>query len=479
MKKLDKLTTAKIRMLLSKFGIIYDRVLQVTDIVVHPMYKDTDINIIQNQRNNNNDDNPVKILNPIFKIGKEISIREDILDDPELFKFCVEALSIISAVRRSIPRINNLRLKVDLSNYLFALVAGDLKNSSDYKNLTQILEKLQLPSDENYIQNLNSLKSAAEQYLELHKLVQEKQPLDDTEKEVYQQLSQMFTPDKAKHIVTALKEIPEVISEDLKWYQVIDKLITDEDIQRSKLSPEELQQLMQQLGQQVQFIEIEEDEENYAESILDSIGEGYSSYSNMMRGNTSGHREIDIQVKHRSVILPVLKVLKQIVGVNLKFKTLKHKYPIPVKSSILTDSVVNIILDTSASITHNQLKLFSSIIAKINNYTPVRVIQVDTEVKKIDTYNTLEFTRLKNVLVKGRGGTNFKCLENLPKKYKSKIWVFLTDGATVYPKQLPGYKYVFISNQFPLSKATVPSDYQVFKIVEIKNKIYVEADKRG
>ncbi|MGB9811361.1 MAG: VWA-like domain-containing protein [Dictyoglomus turgidum] len=111
---------------------------------------------------------------------------------------------------------------------------------------------------------------------------------------------------------------------------------------------------------------------------------------------------------------------------------------------LVENSVEDIIvaIDTSGSISQEQLATFASGVAKLLQYTQeVTVITTDAKVHekvKVSSIGDL----LKNIKFKGAGGTDFT--EVFQQIKKCNCLIFFTDGYATYPNKAPKYPVLWI-----------------------------------
>jgi len=99
-------------------------------------------------------------------------------------------------------------------------------------------------------------------------------------------------------------------------------------------------------------------------------------------------------------------------------------------------------VDTSGSITDEQLESFASKLAKLSKYVSVfEVITIDAQIhEKVKIRNIRDIlTKLK---FKGKGGTDFKSFFNEVKK--APFVIFFTDGEAYYPEEKPNYPVLWV-----------------------------------
>lgn len=121
----------------------------------------------------------------------------------------------------------------------------------------------------------------------------------------------------------------------------------------------------------------------------------------------------------------IAKALTGITG-NIKFKTWSkpNRKNLPLKGFKKYKNIINVILDTSGSMESEFEKALSYIFQ--NNIT-VNLIQIDTEVKKVEFIKSKH--QLQKVRIHGLGGTTLQpAIELIKTKYNNYNNIILTDG---------------------------------------------------
>lgn len=444
MKKLDKF---KLALLYSdEICDVIDIIFELGDITIHPKV------------------NTNSKLNPLFIIDKNLSIREDLLDENPT-NIMVPFL-LVTTMRRSLPKAGKLRQKVDLVNYWFAFVSDiELMKSKD------LYQNFNVPTSSKFIEYFNNIKEAAEMYLELSN---NEQLIDPDIKELYEKLDKIFNgQEKAKHVKNTLSNIPSNIMEDYAWIKIIDNLISDDEIDsymKGNISGF-LSHLINTFKPAYQ-VNVSE-----SESLSDLLANRARDQLLKNRGTNKSSTTEEIIKKSQNIYMPLHRILDYIISSNITVRSIPRRYPFPAKGSVKTRDLINIVLDVSGSITTNELEIFLSIIEKINTYNPVRIIQMDVDINKVSLYTPGTFTRVKKFTIKGRGGTDFTILDEVQHKYKSSTWIFLTDGKTNYPEKLAGTKFIFMIDNNSLfgvnTTYKIPNDYIAYLIQRLDNKVMV------
>jgi predicted metal-dependent peptidase len=132
------------------------------------------------------------------------------------------------------------------------------------------------------------------------------------------------------------------------------------------------------------------------------------------------------------------------------FNPIKKRYALEygiVLPSISKKEVPRVIvaIDTSASISNNELKIFAGGIKKISAITPeITIITHDATVHQVIRTNEIE-SFLKNMRFVGRGGTShvpvFRWIEK--NKAYPDVLICLTDGETEIPDKKPRYPVIW------------------------------------
>jgi len=89
---------------------------------------------------------------------------------------------------------------------------------------------------------------------------------------------------------------------------------------------------------------------------------------------------------------------------------------------------IKVVVDTSASISTDELEQFYGEIREMAKFSEVEVIEADTEIKK-----RFKFDPKKPFSIKGRGGTNMARVVEELRKETPDLVIILTDGETPFP----------------------------------------------
>jgi len=175
-----------------------------------------------------------------------------------------------------------------------------------------------------------------------------------------------------------------------------------------------------------------------------------------------------------SIPSSVLEFVKKIVEPKVPFERLLARYtsqivsgkseytfnPVNKKYALYYDAVlptvrgeeapkVILAIDTSGSISHEELRIFAGAIKKLSTITPeLTVITCDCEIQQVIRANEIE-NFLKKIQFKGRGGTShvpvFKWIEKeyVKKEGRPDVVICLTDGYSEYPEKKPNYPVIW------------------------------------
>jgi len=126
-----------------------------------------------------------------------------------------------------------------------------------------------------------------------------------------------------------------------------------------------------------------------------------------------------------------------------------------------------IAVDTSGSVSDEELKMFFSEIYAIQKVYPVQisVIQADSKVQKVDT---LRKGQMYKGEIEGRGGTNFIPVFNYIKEKHLNVdlLLYLTDGFGDFPKKQPSYSVLWVLTQDGIESGEIPFG----RVLRLKNE---------
>lgn len=119
-----------------------------------------------------------------------------------------------------------------------------------------------------------------------------------------------------------------------------------------------------------------------------------------------------------------------------------------------TDTLKRLVvgIDTSGSITDKNLKDFFNEIRALHHLSEKTcIIQCDTIIQ--DIYTVDIFSKIKEIKIKGRGGTDFRPVFNYVKKNSivPSVLIYLTDLYGIFPDKDPGYPVLWVSTDKSLS----------------------------
>jgi len=170
----------------------------------------------------------------------------------------------------------------------------------------------------------------------------------------------------------------------------------------------------------------------------------------------------------------VLEFIREIIEPKVPFERLLARYtsqiisgkseytynPVNKKYALYYDAVlptvrgeeapkVVLAVDTSGSISSDELKIFAGAIKKLSTITPeLTVVTCDCTIQQVIKASEIE-EFLRNLKFKGRGGTShvpvFEWIEKeyVKKEGKPDVVICLTDGYSEYPKKKPNYPVIW------------------------------------
>ncbi len=116
--------------------------------------------------------------------------------------------------------------------------------------------------------------------------------------------------------------------------------------------------------------------------------------------------------------------------------------------SLSKEEVPKVVLaiDTSGSISSEELKIFAGAIKKLSTLTPeLTVITCDCNIRQVIKSNEIE-SFLKNLKFEGRGGTSHIPVFEYINKHivNPDVVICLTDGCSDYPEKKPKYPVIWV-----------------------------------
>jgi len=116
-----------------------------------------------------------------------------------------------------------------------------------------------------------------------------------------------------------------------------------------------------------------------------------------------------------------------------------------------------IAIDTSGSVSDEELKMFLAEIYEIQKIYPIeiKIIQADAKVQKVDT---LRKGQTFNGEIEGRGGTNFiPVFKYIKEKHLNvDLLLYLTDGFGDFPNKQPSYNVLWVLTEDGIEQNEIP-----------------------
>lgn len=112
---------------------------------------------------------------------------------------------------------------------------------------------------------------------------------------------------------------------------------------------------------------------------------------------------------------------------------------------------IAVAVDTSGSISKNELSKFMTEVWHLALIFPdfkMKFITCDAEVFDVVEINQENFGRLKKMIIKGQGGTDFRPVFDYIKKHKIKVdyLIYFTDLYGEFPKEKPDFEVFWVTN---------------------------------